>query len=289
MLYRRPMLFWLFLFAGMLSFSSLDAQQAGNISRTDTASVASDGPALFGRSCSSCHGADGRGGDRAPDIATVADVQQMSDADLLGIIRGGIPAAGMPAFGALGTEKLKALVGQLRVLQGMEGKSAAVPLPGNTRAGEALFFGKAQCSTCHMVNGKGGFIASDLSLYGSRQVAESIRQVIIDPDNNLTARSHATTVITNTGKKVTGLVKSSDNFSITLQTVDGSFRFFEKSDLKRIDIASSAMMPDNFGSILNADELSDLISYLLGVAAQNGSHDAEKKRSRWDDDDGRSN
>jgi putative heme-binding domain-containing protein len=270
---------------GALSFYSLHAQQADSARRVGTGTVSSEGPALFARHCAACHGADGRGGDRAPDIVTIADVQQMSNGNLTAILRNGIPAAGMPAFGLLGTEKLQALIDQLRVLQGVtQGKSTAVQLPGDAHAGQLLFFGKAQCSACHMIGGKGGFIASDLSLYASTQVAANIRRVIIDPNNNLTPRAHGTTVVTNAGEKVTGLVKSSDNFSVTLQTLDGSFRSFERSDLKKIETASSAMMPDNYGSILSADELNDLISYLLSVAGENPVQNGDKKQQRWDDD-----
>ena len=177
----------------------------------------------------------------------------------------------MPSFRLLAPEKVKAIVDYLRVLQG---KGTAVPLdlPGDKGAGASLFFGKAQCSSCHMVNGKGGFIASDLSLYGSHETADQIRGVITDPKNNLPARSNATTVVTRSGEKVTGVVRSSDNFSIALQTLDGSFQFFQKSDLKRLDLEAHPLMPDNYSSTLSSNELNDLIAYLLSVGTENASH-----------------
>lgn len=189
----------------------------------------------------------------------------------------------MPAFSLLSSARVKAIVEYLRVLQG-KGPVVPLDLPGDKRAGGSIFFGKAQCSACHMVNGKGGFIASDLSLYGSHETADKIRGVITDPKNKLPAQSNATTVVTLAGEKITGIVRSSDNFSIALQTLDGSFHFFQKSDLKQIDLESHLLMPDNYSSTLNSDELNDLIAYLIGVGAENASHVTTRSPRSHNDD-----
>jgi cytochrome c oxidase cbb3-type subunit 3 len=242
-----------------------------------------EGRALFTTNCGACHGANGHGGVRAPDLATASEIQQLSDNDLTGIIRQGIPDMGMPAFGALVPEKIEAIVHYLRVLQGKD-ESVSLELPGDKRAGELLFFGKAQCSTCHMINGKGGFIAGDLSFYGSHESADQIRDVITDPENKLTARSHMTTVVTLSGEKIMGMVRNSDNFSIALQTRDGSFKLFQKSDLQQIDLEAHSLMPDNYGSTLNSDELNDLISYILSVGTENAGHITAQPLRSHDDD-----
>jgi putative heme-binding domain-containing protein len=101
-----------------------------------------------------------------------------------------------------------------------------IQLPGNPKSGEALFFGGARCSECHMVNGKGGFIGSDLSLFGADESASYIRSVILDPERNLLPQKKATTVVTHTGQKFTGMLKVDDNFSVSIQTADGNFHFF---------------------------------------------------------------
>ena len=119
------------------------------------------GQQLFSSNCAGCHGLDGRGGEHGPNIATTAEVQRLSDRDILGIVRDGIPAAGMPAFRSkFDAAQLNAVVSYVRVLQG---KHAAVSVPGNPEKGRSLFFGKARCSECHMIAGKGGFIGPDLS------------------------------------------------------------------------------------------------------------------------------
>src|SRR5207237_2155135 len=68
-----------------------------------------EGRQAFDTRCAGCHGLDGRGGERAPDIATRSAVQGRSDANLTRIIRNGIPRAGMPGFGSLDDGTAKSL------------------------------------------------------------------------------------------------------------------------------------------------------------------------------------
>jgi cytochrome c oxidase cbb3-type subunit III len=232
------------------------------------------GAAIFASNCATCHGADGGGGEHAPNIATAPEVQHLADRDLAGIVKNGIPGAGMPAFSSLPPQQVDEVVSYLRILQGRGG---IVKLPGDPARGEALFFGKAKCSDCHMVNGKGGFIGSDLSFYGTDATPEHIRAIILDPDKNLPSRKKATTVVTRAGQKLTGMLKVNDNFSLSLQTLDGTFHFLPRSELAQIDIGSRSLMPA--APALSSKEVDDLVSYLLHTAAEN------PQSSKADDDD----
>jgi len=265
------------LLLGMASIMNLYAQQPAN---TTTAAADVQGSMLFASNCGSCHGADGRGGEHAPDIATAHDVQQLSDSGLIAIAKDGISGTGMPDFGWLGQEKVIAIVQYLRTLQG---RRTDIKLPGNPKGGEALFFGSARCSECHMVNGKGGFIGSDLSLYGANESAGQLRSVILDPGNVLPPQKKATTVVTNTGQKFTGMLKVDDNFSVSIQTMDGDFHFFQKSQLTQIDLGSYSLMPVNYGSMLNDEQINDLVSYLLHVGNENSKR-SPTQSSKSDDD-----
>jgi putative heme-binding domain-containing protein len=265
------------LLLGLVSITNLRAQQPA--STTTAADV--QGSMLFASNCGSCHGSDGRGGEHAPDIATAPDMQRLDDSDLIAIAKNGVPGAGMPAFGWLGQEKLTALVQYLRTLQG---RQLDIKLPGNPKGGETLFFGRARCSECHMVNGKGGFIGSDLSLYGADENAGQIRRVILDPERNLPPQKKATTVVTHTGQKFTGMLKVDDNFAVSIQTMDGDFHFFQKSQLTHIDLGSHSLMPVNYGSMLNDEQINDLVSYLLHVGRENSKR-SPTQSSKSDRDD----
>ena len=56
------------------------------------------GKATFESVCSACHGLDGRGGERGPDVASRSEVVAKSDAELLNVVKEGRPNKGMPAF-----------------------------------------------------------------------------------------------------------------------------------------------------------------------------------------------
>jgi putative heme-binding domain-containing protein len=265
------------LLLGLVSITNLRAQQPAST----TAAADVQGSMLFDSNCGSCHGSDGRGGEHAPDIATAADVQRLADSDLIAIAKDGVP--GMPAFGWLGQEKLTAIVQYLRTLQG---RHIDIKLPGNPKGGEALFFGRGRCSECHMVNGKGGFIGSDLSLYGADASAGQVRRVILDPNRNLPPQKKATTVVTQTGQTFTGMLKVEDNFSVSVQTMDGDFHFFQKSQLTHIDLGSQSLMPVNYGSTLNDKQINDLVSYLLHVGGENSKRSkTQSSKSDRDDDE----
>lgn len=238
----------------------------------------SQGAGLFASNCAVCHGADGRGGEHAPDIATASNVQRLADRNLIDIVKNGISGTGMPGFDWLGQEKILGIVAYLRTLQG---KNSALTLPGNAEHGEQLFFGKAQCSECHMAEGKGGFIASDLSYSGLNNSAERLRRVILDPVNSLPAQKKAVTITTTAGEEFTGALRAQDNFSVSIQTMDGAFHYFPKSQLALLEIGAHSLMPFDYRSKLSDSEVNDLVSYLIRIGTQSSKPDEHPS----DDDD----
>src|SRR5437762_581567 len=80
--------------------------------------------------------------------------------------------------------------------------------PGDPKRGKTLFFGKAGCSQCHMIDGEGGFMGSDLSRYGHDHSGNEIRSAIMDPNKNLDARLRTVLVTTTEGNTVTGIARN---------------------------------------------------------------------------------
>jgi putative heme-binding domain-containing protein len=241
-----------------------------------------DGRQAFENRCAGCHGIDGHGGERAPDIATSAKTQQRSDSALAQIINNGIPSTGMPAFSTLDASTTHALVGYLRFLQGKTGSAA---LPGNPQSGKVIFFGRARCSECHLAAGAGGFIASDLSSYGRARPVEEIRDAIVKPGQVSNASRGTVAIATRNGKTLTGILRNEDNFSLQLQSVDGAFHLLMKSDVASIRRESNSLMPADYGSTLSAGELNDLVSFLMSVAQQDKSSRDPKKNEPSDEEE----
>jgi alcohol dehydrogenase (cytochrome c) len=72
------------------------------------------GKKQFESHCASCHGGDGKGGELGPGI--VERAANRTDPELTALIRGGIPAAGMPAF-KVTDEEMPVLIAFLRSLR----------------------------------------------------------------------------------------------------------------------------------------------------------------------------
>jgi cytochrome c oxidase cbb3-type subunit 3 len=238
----------------------------------------SSGQAIFAANCSACHGSDARGGERAPNIATRREVVSRADADLIRAVQNGVPGTAMPAFGYMGAPKINAVVQYLRTLQGI---GVAVKAPGDSHLGENLFYGKAECSKCHMVNGRGGFLSSDLSGYGFGRSVEAVRSAILNPDRSMDRRSEAITVVAENQQRFTGLIRNEDNFSLMLQTEDGSFHRFSKEKIIRVEYSGHSLMPNDYEDKLSSKEIDDLVSYLLKTGAperaSNQKHDSDEE------------
>jgi cytochrome c oxidase cbb3-type subunit 3 len=247
---------------GMVPQSQPQAAQPRGPKRVSSATLL-EGKQIFASSCAACHGLDGRGGERAPDIATRRKTQRLSDVKLARVVDAGLPGTGMPSFHSLGASAINSVVSYLRTLQG-EGKSAS--LPGNPQKGESIFFAKRGCSDCHMVSGKGGFLAADLSSYARTRSVEEIRKAITNPDSARKAGEKVVMAITRDGAKYVGIVRNEDNFSVQLQTVDGSFHFFMKSELQTVERQPQSMLPTDYHSALGGRELDDVISFLIRSA-----------------------
>jgi len=80
------------------------------------AGTAEQGRVLFSRTCASCHGADGRGGERGPNITT-RNLDTRSD--FPDLIRKGLPARGMPGQTA-SNDEVESLTAFLKTLVRVE-------------------------------------------------------------------------------------------------------------------------------------------------------------------------
>jgi cytochrome c oxidase cbb3-type subunit III len=258
---NKPAMLLAGLFFSLTFIVSFSQTQEGMRRGTHVASGQS-GQRVFASNCSGCHGLDGTGTQRAPNIVSNPQVQKLSAEEIFRIVSEGVPGTGMPAFKHLGKASITATVAYVRNLQGKKGPAR---LPGDPKNGEVVFFGAGQCSNCHMISGRGGFIGPDLSSYGQTHSADAIKAAITNPAARDRQQGVAT-AITTTGQHYEGIIRNEDNFSLQLQSTDGAFHFISKSDLKTIDRTQGSMMPSDFGSKLSEGQLNDLVSYLLKAA-----------------------
>jgi putative heme-binding domain-containing protein len=251
-----------------------------NPSKEVNAAMLVDAEQTYENVCAVCHGLDARGSERGPDIASRPEVVQKSDADLAQILSNGRTAAGMPSFSSLGAAKISAMVTYLRIL---EGRGKSLVLPGDPEKGKALFFGKAKCSGCHTLAGLGGFFASDLTTYSGKLGVNDLRAKILNPDADLDPRRGLVRVGLPNGTELTGAIRNESNFSIQLQTSDGTFHLLKKSELRSQTYLGASGMPRDYQSILTPAELNDVISFVLRSISDAARHASAKPDFGGDD------
>jgi cytochrome c oxidase cbb3-type subunit III len=233
-----------------------------------------EGSRRFMEYCAGCHGDDAKGGSKVISLATTLSVMTHSDAELTRIVHDGT-TEGMPPFAQIGDANIRAVVHYLRIIEGEPsptGTPRETPVTGDASAGRALYFGKALCSTCHMMKGHGGFIALDLTTYGRSRPADSILQAITAPDTLLAPSSRVVSVTTRTGLKLTGVLRYEDNFSVALQMEDGRYHLLARGDLADVHYTDHSLMPRDYGTRLTSKELDDLVTFLI-VASRSGWRD----------------
>lgn len=260
-------------FAVMLLFGcvSLDARAQE--------SDAVQGAQRFMEYCAGCHGADARGGDKAPALVSASNTTNLSESQLFRIAHDGTKG-GMPPFAQIGDANIHAVVQFLIRLKNngaSEHTSAEVTITGDSEAGRTLYFGKAECSKCHLINGKGGFIARNLTSYARNRNADEILRAITTPDTPLVPSSQVVTVTTKAGQNLTGVLRNEDNFTLALQTEDGRYHLLARNNVTDVHYSAHSLMPRDYGTRLTPKELNDIVSFLI-VASRNSRSDKVEGR-----------
>ncbi len=225
------------------------------------------GAVLYQQTCQACHGGEARG-DRGPALAPGNFRHGGEDSDLFQTVRNGIPGTQMPAFHDLPADNVWRIISYLRSLTGNSGAASEV-IRGDVAAGKKTFWGKAGCSSCHEVNGHGGIVAPDLSSAGTSS-ADHLRRMILDPNAVIATRDWfgPTTVRVKTkdGEEVRGVRHAEDNHTLILTDQQGTLRRFDKQDL--VEQHAEFLMPTNYGQVLSADEIQNLMAYLKSLKAR---------------------
>ena len=231
------------------------------------------GAKLFMISCAGCHGPDGGGGARGPNLVRRSLWHPLSDDAIFQVIRKGVPGTDMPPT-QLTDEQTWNLVAFIHALTG---PASTNPVPGDPAAGKAVFWdAKAGCSNCHAIRGQGGRMGPDLSNVGGSRPLAVIREAIVEPGKDLYyLGNEAATVVLKNGRTLNGVAKNRSNYSLQIVDTKGILHLIQMSDVKQLTLSASTPMPTDFATRLSKDELRDLLAYL---AAQDIRGD-ERKRS----------
>ena len=235
---------------------------AGQLEETKTRAADSQaveqGRSLFRLACALCRGTDARGG-RGPDLTTGRWNHGDTDAEIFRTAKEGIAGTEMPpAGGNMQDEEIWMIVSFLRSL-----RSNGDPLvSGNPQSGQKIFFGRGDCSQCHMVNGKGGRLGPDLSRIGAARSNRSLADSIRDPNKDIAREYETVIAVSKEGERITGVRKNEDTFSLQVMDTKEEFHLLLKRDLREVLYEKHSLMPVYSERELNKTDLQDLLAYL---------------------------
>lgn len=238
------------------------------------------GRALYDSNCGRCHGDNGAG---VTGVELFKQIRRAtSDEDIAKIIQNGIPGTGMPPHQFSDAQALS-VVAFLRTASGAAATPAATvaagpvtsPLlaGGDASRGKDLFEGRAECITCHAVNGKGSRNGPDLSAIGSpgrgrrfgpaQPNIAQLQQSILDPNAEIAEPYRLYQVVTRNGETVQGKLMNQDTFSVQLLDTMQRLRSFSKADLRSFGFLPSPM--PSYRGKLTDQEVKDILTYLVSL------------------------
>src|SRR5579862_7756157 len=245
------------------------------------AKAAKAGEYEFRINCALCHGLGAHGGGRGPDLTRAQKKHAHSDAEMFQVISNGIPRTVMPANGTNGQgvgmtdEEIWQIITYVR---SQEVKVSAQPV-GDAAKGKNLFYGDANCSLCHMVDGKGGRVGPDLTGVGGSRTREAIIASVRNPSRQLAwGLSEATkefpqeyetvTVVTADGKEIKGVTLNEDNFSLQMMDASENLYLLEKDKMRSFQKTRESFMPRYDTGLLSDKDLDDIVAFLSSARAK---------------------
>lgn len=134
---------------------------------------------------------------------------------------------------------------------------------GNVARGHIVFKLKGTCANCHIVSNVGKNVGPDLTEIGGKLSREAMLVSILDPSAGISHNFENYAALTTDGQLVNGLLVSRTEAQVVLKDAQGIERTITSDELEQFKKLEKSLMPDNLHENLTADELVDLLEYLM--------------------------
>jgi len=131
--------------------------------------------------------------------------------------------------------------------------------PGDPKAGKLAF--KKVCAQCHTIYGEGAAVGPDLTSTG-RASFEQLLSNVFDPSLVIGPGYESITVVTKTGRSLTGLVTEDNTQRIVLKLPGGGQQVIPRNDVEYAAVSKLSMMPEGIENLMDRTELADLFAFL---------------------------
>jgi cytochrome c oxidase cbb3-type subunit 3 len=251
---------WISLLAALPLCGQQEAAILGNpfSTRADVAA----GQTVFSTQCADCHGRQGEGL-RGPALDRGRFRHASTDQELYRLLSTGIPGTEMPGFSFNGRQMWQTIA----YIRSLGAAKAGVLAEGDRAKGEELFFGKAQCSNCHRVRGRGGLVGPDLSRIGPQRSLGQLESSLLRPNQEVLPQNQEVVVTTKKGEKIVGRRLNEDTFSIQLLARNQKLISLRREDIAGYEVRRDSPMPSYQGK-LSDTELKNVIAFLAGLGQE---------------------
>jgi len=232
------------------------------------------GQQTFVGTCSFCHGSDGRGSERAPDLLRSEVVNRDEHGELIGeVVLKGRPEKGMPNFPNLSTDQVKDIASflhqRIQAAANRFGYKILNVVTGDPKRGEAYFNGPGNCGQCHSVTG-------DLAGVASKYKPENLQTMMIYPGPDLISLLglelrhvdrppvHVTATL-KSGETVSGTAIWVGEYDISLRDEGGAYRSFARENATKLDIQDPLDAHRRLAEKFTDRDMHDLLAYLAGL------------------------
>jgi putative heme-binding domain-containing protein len=131
--------------------------------------------------------------------------------------------------------------------------------PGDPVAGRVVF--RNLCAQCHTLHGEGTAVGPDLTSNG-RGSFDQVLASVFDPSLVIGESYRTTTVVTEGGRNLTGLVAEDGAERVVLALPGGGREVIPRNEVKSVRAGGLSMMPEGIENLLSRRELADLFAYL---------------------------
>ncbi|MFT7516244.1 MAG: putative membrane-bound dehydrogenase-like protein [Myxococcota bacterium] len=135
-------------------------------------------------------------------------------------------------------------------------------LKGSAARGQELFRGRASCSSCHSFKGLGNNIGPDLTTIFGKHDIGSMSTAIYDPQDAIAIGYENWIIKLNNGEQFFGSVLS-DGDVLLIKDSAGKRHALQSDDIASRTAVSTSLMPSAAALNLNAQDVADIIEFLL--------------------------
>ncbi len=139
-----------------------------------------------------------------------------------------------------------------------------VPKLGDAERGRQVYERKElACTTCHLINNRGGMVGPDLTTVGTYATPESLLESLLNPSTTI-KQGYETVIVTKKDNTVVaGLLQRKTGDTTLVRDPSGKVTAIPTNEIAKTDRSPVSLMPPGLTASLRRDELIDLMRYLV--------------------------